>query len=118
MSIETFVTWLTATAWSDLLSWFGTAQQKVASFTYHFLKKSDQLVKSGALDDIIKLVPQIAIDVKTKDYADLFIDAKQLINDILKVRDIVLDDTDVTILAANVIAQAKDGAQVTVQAGA
>lgn len=111
MSLQTFVTWLTITAWTDLLGWFGTAQQKVASFSYHFLKKSDQLVKSGALEDIIKLVPEIAGDVKTKDFTELFVDVKQLIDDILKIRDIVLDDTDITILTANTIAQAKDAAQ-------
>lgn len=107
MSFDSFVLWLKNVAWLNLLSWFGTEAQRVASFLYPVLKKSDTLVKSGALDDIISLVPRVAIDISTKNFIDLLNDVKQLIADIAKIRDIILDDGELTFYATGVIKQAE-----------
>lgn len=110
--LHTFYVWLTVAAWQDAMSWFGTNQQKLASFLYNTLKKSDQIVKSGVYEDVLRLVPEIAVDVKTKDYPELFDDVKALVKDILKVRDIILDKTDIAILTNGVIQQATIAATV------
>lgn len=118
MSLQTFVTWLTTTAWTDLLGWFGTAEQRVASFLYPILKKSDQIVKSGVLDDVIKLIPQISADIANKDYAELLVDVKQLIHDFFAARDIVMDDNVVSTLAIGAVEQAKAAPATTLAEGA
>jgi hypothetical protein len=102
--------WLTVTAWQDAMSWFGTNQQKFASLLYLSFKRSDEIVKSGALDDIWRLVPEVAVDIKNKDYAELYEDVKALVKPILEVHDIILDKPTRATIINSVIQQANDAA--------
>lgn len=51
-----FSTWL-KTAWTDLLSWFSTEEQKIASFLYPVFQDAKTLVEKDLLGDIIDGIP-------------------------------------------------------------
>lgn len=54
-----FHEWLT-TAWTNLLSWFGVKEQKIASFLYPLFQDAKQLVEKDLWTDIIGGVPVVA----------------------------------------------------------
>jgi len=103
--MSSFHVWL-VTAWTNLLSWFGVTEQKVASFLYPIFQDAKQLVEKDLLKDIIAGVPVIASAIAGGPAAALAA-AEAFLLPLLKAQGVELETTTVEVLKAGLVAQAQ-----------
>lgn len=101
-----FSTWL-KTAWTDLLSWFSTEEQKLASFFYPIFQDGVQIVKKDLLTDVIDGVPIVAAALSGNGIAAGLAAAEAYILPILEKQGLALAQTTINTLANALVAQAQ-----------
>jgi hypothetical protein len=105
ISMPNFTTWL-HTAWTDLLSWFGTKAQKVASFLYPIFQDAEQLVEKDLLKDIINGIPVVAAAL-TGGFPAALAAAEAFVLPLLKAQGVELGQATVGVLTHALVAQAQ-----------
>lgn len=100
-----FHVWLT-TAWTNLLSWFGVEQQKLASFLYPVFNNTKALIKKDFLTDVIALIPAVETAL-TGGYAAALAEAEALLAPLLAKQGAELSQTDLAIIQNGLVAQAQ-----------
>jgi len=103
--MNSFHVWL-VTAWTNLLSWFGVTEQKVASFLYPIFQDAKQLVEKDLLKDIIAGVPAVASAIAGGPAAALSA-AEAFLLPLLKEQGVELEETTVQVIKAGLVAQAQ-----------
>jgi hypothetical protein len=103
--MSSFHVWL-VTAWTNLLSWFGVTEQKVASFLYPIFQDAKQLVEKDLLKDIIAGIPVVASAIAGGPAAALTA-AEEFLLPLLKAQGVELETTTVEVLKAGLVAQAQ-----------
>jgi hypothetical protein len=103
--MSTFHVWL-VTAWTNLLSWFGVTEQKVASFLYPIFQDAKQIVEKDLLKDIIAGIPVVASAIAGGPEAALAA-AETFLLPLLKAQGVELENTTVQVLKAGLVAQAQ-----------
>jgi len=111
-----FSTWL-KTAWTNLLSWFGVEEQKLASFLYPVFQNTKTLIKNDFLTDVIALVPAVE-SVLTGGYAVALAEAGTLLTPLLAKQGAQLGETDIAIIQNALVAQAQASAAATAKSSA
>lgn len=101
----TFHDWL-KTAWTNLLSWFGVEEQKLASFFYPVFQDAKILVQKDVLSDIIGGVPVVVAALEGGIPAALTA-AEQFIVPLLEKQGIAVAQTTVNTLANGLVTQAQ-----------
>lgn len=100
-----FKDWL-KTAWTDLLSWFSTEEQKVASFLYPIFQDAKVIAKKDLLQDVIEGLP-IVIAALSGGIPAAITAAEGYIIPLLEKQGIQLATTTVNTLANALVAQAQ-----------
>jgi len=103
--MSSFHDWL-KTAWTNLLSWFGVEEQKLASFLYPLFKNTKDLIKKDFLTDVIAGIPAVAAAIAAGPEAALAA-AEAVILPLLAKQGAELASTDIDILKAGLVAQAQ-----------
>lgn len=114
--MSTFHAWL-VTAWTNLLSWFGLEEQKLASFLYPIFQSTKTLIKNDFLTDVIAGVPVVAAAL-TEGPAAALAAAEGVILPLLEKQGVTLATTDIEILKNALVAQAQASLTSTAAAGA
>ncbi len=114
--MSSFHDWV-KTAWTNLLTWFGLEEQKVASFLYPIFQDAKTLVKDDLLKDIIDGIPVIATALGGG-YAAALAAATQFILPVLEKQGKQLADETIGTLANALVAQAKASIPASTDAAA
>lgn len=104
---STFSVWL-LTAWTNLLSWFGVEEQKLASFLYPLFQDAKTLIKNDLLTDVINGIPVVTAALAGGVPAAL-VAAEEYILPILEKQGLTLLQTTINQLANGLVAQAQAG---------
>lgn len=100
-----FHDWL-KTAWTNLLSWFGVEEQKLASFLYPIFQDAKKLVEKDLLSDVISGIPVVTAALKDGPEAALKA-AEDHIVPLIKAQGAELASTTLNTLANALVAQAQ-----------
>ena len=101
-----FHEWLVG-AWTNLLSWFGVEEQKLASFLYPVFLNTKALIKNDFLTDVIALVPAVAEALTGGGVAAAITAAEGLLMPLIEKQGATLGQTDINILSNALVAQAQ-----------
>lgn len=109
-----FTSWL-HTAWTNLLSWFGVEEQKLASFLYPVFQNTKDLIKKDFLTDVIAGVPVVASELAGGPEAAL-VAAEAVLLPLIAKQGVELGQTDIAILKNGLVAQAQASLAATADA--
>lgn len=107
-----FSAWL-KTAWTNLLSWFGVEEQRLASFLYPIFQDAKKLVEKDLLSDIIGGVPIVAAALTgatggVSDIAAIGLKAAEgFLLPLLETQGVTLASTTISTLTNALVAQAQ-----------